>query len=77
MQYTTRVERATARQVHGMLTEEHKQTFIYRKIIDQVERSMLKAALEFCGGNKSKVSRELNISLSSLRIKLDRHGLME
>jgi len=43
--------------------------------VAEVERTMVQAALDRCGGNKSRAARQLGIPRTTLYLLLDRHGL--
>lgn len=47
----------------------------FGKTLGEVEREMVQAALEACGGNKARAARQLGVPRSSFYALLDRHGL--
>ncbi len=49
---------------------------IYRKIIDEIERTLFATTMKYTFGNQSKAAMYLGINRATLRTKLKRHGLM-
>jgi Fis family transcriptional regulator len=50
-------------------------TDLYAMVINEVEKPLLRAVLEFTRGNQSRASEILGINRSTLRKKLRAHGL--
>lgn len=48
---------------------------LYHRIIKEVERPLLKIALEVCKGNQNKASELLGINRNTLRKKIVEHNL--
>lgn len=48
---------------------------LYAMVIAEVERPLLQVTLEYSGQNQSKAAKLLGLSRSTLRKKLDYHGL--
>ncbi|GJL81486.1 MAG: Fis family DNA-binding protein [marine bacterium B5-7] len=48
---------------------------VYDLVLCEVERPLLKAIMDYAGGNQSRAARYLGINRNTLRKKLDRHGL--
>lgn len=53
----------------------HDTTGLYAMVINEIEKPLLKAVLENCSYNQTKASKILGLSRSTLRKKLDHHGL--
>lgn len=51
-------------------------TYLYRQIMDQVERPLLEAVMQHTNGNQSKTASYLGINRATLRSKLKRHSLL-
>ncbi len=49
---------------------------VYRKIIDEIERTLFATTMKYTFGNQSKAAFYLGINRATLRTKLKRHGLM-
>ena len=47
------------------------------EIMNTIEQAYLKKAMELAGGNKSKASEYLNLSLRSMRYRLDKSGAVD
>jgi DNA-binding NtrC family response regulator len=76
--------RATADEALARLAEESRRTagvllahadsartgVVYHRCLDAVERSIVDAALDYCGGNQVRASRSLGISRNTLRGKM-------
>ena len=56
--------------------EQQTPTDIYRKIIDEIERTLFSSTMKYTFGNQSKAAVYLGINRATLRTKLKRHGLM-
>lgn len=48
---------------------------LYDMVICEIERPLLEATLNYCGGNQSKASSILGINRGTLRKKLKHYGL--
>lgn len=48
---------------------------LYRLVIDQVEAPLLRAAMDYCGGNQTRAAETLGLNRGTLRKKLRQHGL--
>ncbi len=55
----------------------HDPANLYELVIGEVERPLLKNALEYAGGNKSQAAKILGINRGTLRKKLKLHNLLE
>lgn len=53
----------------------HDTTGLYAMVISEIEKPLLEAVLENCGYNQTKASKILGLSRSTLRKKIDLHGL--
>lgn len=53
----------------------HDAADLYNMVISEVEKPLLEAVLAYCGYNQSKAAKALGLSRSTLRKKLDQHGL--
>lgn len=51
-------------------------TYLYRQIMDQVERPLLKVMMDHTNGNQSRTAACLGINRATLRSKLKRHSLI-
>ncbi len=51
-------------------------TYLYRQIMDEVERPLLEAIMEYTNGNQSRTAAYLGINRATLRSKLKRHSLL-
>ncbi len=49
---------------------------VYRKIIDEIERTLFASTIKYTFGNQSKAALYLGINRATLRTKLKRHGLI-
>ena len=49
---------------------------VYREVIDEVEKPLLKAVMNFSCGNQSEAAKYLGINRATLRTKLKRHLLL-
>ena len=49
---------------------------VYRRIIDEIERTLFASTIKYTFGNQSKAALYLGINRATLRTKLKRHGLM-
>lgn len=50
-------------------------TGLYRMVIDEVERPLLTQVLQYTGGNQSQAATMLGMTRSTLRKKLQQHGI--
>lgn len=55
---------------------DHDATFLYRQIMDEVERPLLKVIMEHTNGNQSRTAACLGINRATLRSKLKRHAII-
>jgi len=55
---------------------DHDATFLYRQIMDEVERPLLKVIMEHTNGNQSRTAACLGINRATLRTKLKRHAII-
>ncbi len=53
----------------------HDTSGLYAMVINEVEKPLLEATLQYCGQNQTKAAKILGLSRSTLRKKLDLHGL--
>jgi Fis family transcriptional regulator len=53
----------------------HDTSGLYAMVICEIEKPLLEAVLEYCGYNQTKASKILGLSRSTLRKKIDHHGL--
>lgn len=53
----------------------HKPADIYRMVINEVEAPLMERVMFYCGGNQSKAAAMLGINRTTLRKKLQHHGL--
>lgn len=51
-------------------------TYLYRQVIDQVERPLLEVLMEHTNGNQSRTAACLGINRATLRSKLKRHSII-
>lgn len=51
-------------------------SFLYRQVMDEVERPLLEALMEHTNGNQSRTAAFLGINRATLRSKLKRHSLI-
>jgi len=51
-------------------------SYLYRQIIDEVEKPLLEALMEHTNGNQSRTATYLGINRATLRSKLKRHSLI-
>jgi len=58
------------------LLGDHDATFLYRQIMDEVERPLLKVMMEHTNGNQSRTAACLGINRATLRSKLKRHSII-
>ncbi len=59
-----------------MLLGDHDATFLYRQIMDEVERPLLQVLMEHTNGNQSRTAACLGINRATLRSKLKRHSII-
>ena len=50
-------------------------TNLYRMVIEEIEQPLLEAVMEYTHGNQCKASELLGINRSTLRKKLEKHGI--
>ncbi len=55
---------------------DHDATFLYRQIMDEVERPLLEVLMEHTHGNQSRTAACLGINRATLRSKLKRHSII-
>ncbi|MFA5984096.1 MAG: helix-turn-helix domain-containing protein [Methylococcaceae bacterium] len=55
--------------------KDHEACNLYTLVINEVEKPLLEAALAHAGYNQSKAAKVLGLSRSTLRKKLDQHGI--
>jgi len=67
--------RSTVENYIAMLGD-HDATFLYRQIMDEVERPLLQVMMEHTNGNQSRTAACLGINRATLRSKLKRHSLI-
>lgn len=51
-------------------------SYLYRQIIDEVEKPLLEVLMEHTNGNQSRTATYLGINRATLRSKLKRHSLI-
>lgn len=51
-------------------------SYLYRQVIDEVERPLLETLMEHTNGNQSRTAAFLGINRATLRSKLKRHSLI-
>ena len=51
-------------------------TYLYRQVMDEVERPLLQVLMEYTDGNQSRTASFLGINRATLRSKLKRHSLI-
>lgn len=59
-----------------MLLGNQDATYLYRHIMDQVEKPLLQVMMEHTNGNQSRTASCLGINRATLRSKLKRHSLI-
>jgi Fis family transcriptional regulator, factor for inversion stimulation protein len=55
----------------------HQPEELYDLVIGEVEKPLLRAVLDYTGGNQSQAASILGINRGTLRKKLRRHGLLD
>lgn len=55
---------------------DHDATFLYRQIMDEVERPLLSVLMNHTNGNQSRTAACLGINRATLRSKLKRHSII-
>ena len=68
----TRRSRDTSRGLNG-----HDPANLYQLVIGEVERPLLKNAMDYAGGNKSQAAKILGINRGTLRKKLKFYELLQ
>jgi len=58
------------------LLGDHDASYLYRQVMDEVERPLLETLMEFTNGNQSRTAAFLGINRATLRSKLKRHSLI-
>jgi len=53
----------------------HDTTGLHAMVMSEVEKPLIKAALDYCGQNQTKASKILGLSRSTLRKKIDLYDL--
>ncbi len=51
-------------------------TYLYRQVMDEVERPLLEVLMSHTNGNQSRTAAFLGINRATLRSKLKRHSLI-
>ncbi len=51
-------------------------SYLYRLVIDEVEKPLLEVLMEYTNGNQSRTATYLGINRATLRSKLKRHSLI-
>lgn len=51
-------------------------TYLYRQVMDEVERPLLETLMEHTNGNQSRTAAYLGINRATLRSKLKRHSII-
>jgi len=51
-------------------------TYLYRQVMDEVERPLLEVLMNHTNGNQSRTASFLGINRATLRSKLKRHSLI-
>ena len=51
-------------------------TYLYRQVMDEVEKPLLEALMKHTNGNQSRTASCLGINRATLRSKLKRHSLI-
>ena len=51
-------------------------TYLYRQVMDEVERPLLEVLMDHTNGNQSRTASFLGINRATLRSKLKRHSLI-
>ena len=67
--------RATVKEYLQLLGNQDA-TYLYRQIIDEVEKPLLEVLMEHTNGNQSRTAALLGINRATLRSKLKRHSLI-
>ena len=58
------------------LLGDHDASFLYRQVMDEVERPLLEVLMMHTNGNQSRTASYLGINRATLRSKLKRHSLI-
>jgi len=58
------------------LLGDHDASYLYRQVMDEVERPLLEVLMEHTNGNQSRTAAFLGINRATLRSKLKRHSLI-
>ena len=58
------------------LLGDHDASYLYRQVMDEVERPLLETLMEHTNGNQSRTAAFLGINRATLRSKLKRHSLI-
>jgi len=53
----------------------HDTSGLHSMVINEVEKPLIEATLDYCGQNQTKAAKILGLSRSTLRKKLDLYGL--
>lgn len=64
-----------ALQIYFQQLDGHAPDDLYRLVIDQVEKPLLIAVMEYCRGNQTKASKCLGLNRGTLRKKLKHHNI--
>jgi two-component system nitrogen regulation response regulator GlnG len=71
------IERLIATTLPDLISErDHGSRGLYRRVIERVERPLLRHALQMAGGNQLKAARLLGINRNTLRKRLRALGLL-
>ena len=49
---------------------------VYQLVLKEVEPPLLESVMKFCNGNQSKAATVLGINRTTLRTKLNKHGML-
>lgn len=67
---------ATTVKEYLQLLGDQDATFLYRQVMDEVERPLLEVLMTHTNGNQSRTAAYLGINRATLRSKLKRHSLI-
>jgi Fis family transcriptional regulator len=66
---------AEALQIYFKQLDGHTPDELYRLVMDQVEKPLMLAVMEYCRGNQTKAARCLGLNRGTLRKKLKHHNI--
>ncbi len=66
----------TTVQEYLQLLGDQDASFLYRQVMDEVERPLLETLMTHTNGNQSRTAAYLGINRATLRSKLKRHSLI-